>query len=144
MIKSEAKVILKDQSRTLSSAIPKKAQSHRLFHIAREQSPVSRTPQHAIFHPVRRQIGHSAPAPAQLISTSSAPRSEIHGNASQEAKELCARQLQFVIGANGTSAFGYSIARRLCISRVDVGKNPEEPRRTEAQVVCEITVESGM
>ncbi|KAF8520769.1 HotDog domain-containing protein, partial [Hysterangium stoloniferum] len=36
------------------------------------------------------------------------------------------------------------IARRLCISRVDVGKNPEEPRRTEAQVVCEITVESDM
>lgn len=39
--------------------------------------------------------------------------------------------------------FGHSVATKLRLVSVDVGRNPEEPARMETKVVCEIKVEAG-
>ncbi|KAF8484424.1 HotDog domain-containing protein [Gautieria morchelliformis] len=66
---------------------------------------------------------------------------EVAGNASQETKQACLEQFNFITGAGSPAGFAWSIGRRLHLSQIDVEPNVEEQGKKEAKVVCGITVE---
>ncbi|RDB19954.1 Acyl-coenzyme A thioesterase 13 [Hypsizygus marmoreus] len=68
--------------------------------------------------------------------------SQISGNASPEIKQLPLRWLAVFHGRKGS--FANSISSRVKVVEVSVIRNPEDPRKTEGRVVCEIDVTEDM
>ncbi|THH07923.1 hypothetical protein EW146_g9164 [Bondarzewia mesenterica] len=67
---------------------------------------------------------------------------KLRGNASPEAKQRAANGLYGLI-VNG-SGFADAVGRRIIVTEVCINKKAEEPQKSEAKVVCEITVNEDM
>ncbi|KAF5387650.1 hypothetical protein D9615_000771 [Tricholomella constricta] len=68
--------------------------------------------------------------------------SQVAGNAPREIKEVPLKWLA-VFRAREVS-FANSVAHRVRVTEVSIVKNPEDPRRIEGRVVCEIDVTQDM
>ena len=65
----------------------------------------------------------------------------IAGNASDASKIQMSKSLAMFMG--GGRAFGDSVGGQLTVVSAEIIKNPEEPEKPEARVVCEIDVKQG-
>lgn len=72
----------------------------------------------------------------------------IKGNASDETKKACTRMLGHYRGFHfkspKTPTFADDIGSRIKITEVSITPMDNAPKRKEATVVCELTVEEGM
>ena len=76
------------------------------------------------------------------VSKYAAADSRIKGNVSPERKQQLETIMYQVIAKS--DVFGSSVGQRVVITEASIVPKAEEASRTEARVVCEVTVEEGV
>lgn len=92
------------------------------------------------------QCSCSLPFQCELYHYSNMPIdiSKISGNASPEIKRVVGNPVFLRRPPSPVPAFGEIISQRIQITEISIDKKQEEPRKIEARVVCELTVEDDM
>ncbi|KAG5639027.1 hypothetical protein H0H81_007640 [Sphagnurus paluster] len=104
------------------------------FVSAEQKQPTAIIPAVAMFPPIARTILYSDLSDELLAS--------VAGNAPRKVKEAPLKWL--AIFRSRDNSFANAVAQRIRVAEVSVVKNPEDPRRKEGRVVCELEVTKGV